>query len=127
MPHSEKAQEQIMKAQGYAVEIEKILCDIFKCERFGFGGQINSDAIRMHPFLSMTQGLAFLYAAKESKREKIDNFIDSFSFYSDMSLDQLLSFDTKEQSFGIETIELQKDNGLEEVEYIISAFEETIK
>lgn len=127
MSYSEKAQEQMMKAQGYAVEIEMILRNIFKCNRFGFGGQVNSDAIRKHPFLSMTQGLAFLYATEESKREKIDEFIDSFSFYSDMSLDKLLSFDTKEQSFGIETIELQKDNGLEEVEYIISAFRKVIK
>lgn len=126
MSYSEKAQEHMMKAQGYAVEIEMILRNIFKCDRFGFGGQVNSDAIRKHPFLSMTQGLAFLYATEENKREKIDEFIDSFSFYSDMSLDKLLSFDTKEQSFGIETIELQKDNGLEEVEYIISAFRKAI-
>ena len=75
---------------------------------------------------SYTLSWAFIYATEESKREKIDEFIDSFSFYSDMSLDKLLSFDTKEQSFGIETIELKKDNGLEEVEYIISAFRKAI-
>ena len=127
MQYSEKAQEQMMKSQGYAVEIEMILRSIFKCEQLGFGGQVNSDAIRKHPFLSMTQGLAFIYATSESKRKEIDKFIDDFSFYSDFSLDELLSFDAKENSREYVTIELQKNNGLEEVEYIISAFRNVIK
>lgn len=117
----------MIKAQGYAVEIEMILRSIFKCERFGFGGQVNSDAIRKHPFLSITQGLAFIYATSESKRKEIDKFIDDFNFYSDFSLDELLSFDAKENSREYVTIELQKNNGLEEVEYIISAFRNVIK
>lgn len=122
------SKEQVMKSQGYAVEIEMILRNIFKCDRFGFGGQINSDTIRKHPYLSMTQGLAFLYAtAKESKRKQIDEFIDKFSFYSDMSLDELLSFDTNEKVIGSITVVLIKNNGLEEVNYIISAFREVIK
>ena len=77
----EQVQGQLMKAQGYAVEIEMILRYIFKCDRFGFGGQVNSDAIRKHPYLSMTQGLAFLYATEETKRKQIDKFVDEFSFY----------------------------------------------
>lgn len=127
MQYNKQSQEQMIKAQGYAVEIEMILRSIFKCERFGFGGQVNSDAIRKHPFLSMTQGLAFIYATSESKRKEIDKFIDDFSFYSDFSLDELLSFDAKENSREYVTIELQKNNGLEEVEYIISAFRNVIK
>lgn len=122
----EQIQNQIMKAQGYAVEIEMILRNIFKCDRFGFGGQVNSDAIRKHPYLSMTQGLAFLYATEENKRKQIDKFVDEFSFYSDMSLDELLSFDTNEKVVGSTTIGLTKSNGLEEVEYIISAFRQAI-
>lgn len=123
----EQIQNQIMKAQGYAVEIEMILRNIFKCDRFGFGGQVNSDAIRKHPYLSMTQGLAFLYATEENKRKQIDKFVDEFSFYSDMSLDELLSFDTNEKVVGSTTIGLTKSNGLEEVEYIISAFRQAIE
>ena len=42
-------QEQVMKAQGFAVEIEHILSNIFECDRFGFGGQ-TSGKIRKHPF-----------------------------------------------------------------------------
>lgn len=123
----EQIQNQLMKAQGYAVEIEMILRNIFKCDRFGFGGQVNSDAIRKHPYLSMTQGLAFLYATEENKRKQIDKFVDEFSFYSDMSLDELLSFDTNEKVIGSTTIGLTKSNGLEEVEYIISAFRKAIE
>lgn len=123
----EQIQSQLMKAQGYAVEIEMILRNIFKCDRFGFGGQVNSDAIRNHPYLSMTQGLAFLYATEENKRKQIDRFVDEFSFYSDFSLDELLSFDTNEKVVGFTTIRLTKNNGLEEVEYIISAFRDVIE
>lgn len=127
MQYNKQSQEQMLKAQGYAVEIEMILRSIFNCERFGFGGQVNSDAIRKHPFLSMTQGLAFIYAASENKREEINNFLEEFSFYSDFSLDELLSFDAKENSCEYGTIEFQKNNGLEEVEYIISVFKKIIE
>ena len=41
-----------------------------------FGGQINSDAIRKHPFLSMTQGLALL--AKNNGLEEVEYIISSF-------------------------------------------------
>ena len=85
----EQIQSQLMKAQGFAVEIEMILRNIFKCDRFGFGGQVNSDAIRKHPYLSMTQGLAFLYATEENKRKQVDRFVDEFSYYWDMRLDDL--------------------------------------
>lgn len=64
-----------MKAQGYAVEIEHILSNIFECERFGFGGQVNSDRIRRHPYLSMVQGLAYLYALNPQKRKAINDFV----------------------------------------------------
>lgn len=127
MSLSKQAQEQVMKAQSYAVEIEMILRNIFNCDRFGFGGQVNSDAIRKHPFMSMTQGLAFIYATQEEKRPQIDKFIDDFSFYDNMSLDDLLSFDTNEKTVGSYTMQLAKNNGLEEVGYIIFAFRRAIK
>lgn len=127
MPLSKQSQEQVMKAQSYAVEIEMILRNIFNCDRFGFGGQVNSDAIRKHPFLSMTQGLSFIYATQEEKHPKIDKFINEFSFYDNVSLDDLLSFDTNEKTTGSYTMQLAKNNGLEEVEYIISSFRQAIK
>lgn len=122
----EQIQEQVMKAQGYAIEIEHILEDIFECERYGFGGQITSDKIRRHPFLSITQGLAYLYALQPEKRKAIDNYIESFSFYSNLSLDDLLSFDTKEKNIGFATIEIEEENGLKQVEKIIEEFRNVI-
>lgn len=44
-----------------------------------------------------------------------------------MSLDELLSFDTNEKVVGSTTIGLTKNNGLEEVEYIISAFKKVVE
>ena len=93
----QQIRDQAMKAQSFAVEIEHILSNIFECDRFGFGGQVNSDRIRKHPFLSMTQALAFLYALYPQRKGAYDSFIDHFSFYEEMSLDELLSFDTNEK------------------------------
>lgn len=120
-------QEQVMKAQGFAVEIEHILSNIFECERFGFGGQVNSDRVRRHPYLSMTQGLSYLYALYPQKRKNIDNFVEHFSHYEEMSLDELLSFDTNEKTIDICTIQIEKENGLEQVQYMISEFRKVVQ
>ena len=116
-----------MLSQSYAVSIELILRRIFNCERLGFGGQINSDNIRKHPFLSMTQGLAVLYERYPTKREKINRFIEDFSLYENMSIDYLLSFDTREKKDGKYTIEIEKANGLEELNYIIDSFKNIVE
>lgn len=120
-------QEQVMKAQGYAIDIEYTLRVIFKCDQYGFGGQISANSIRKHPFLSMTQGLAYLYAIYPHKLDEIERFNDHFNFYSNMSLDDLLSFDTNEKTTGIETIQIEKKNGLEQVEYMINEFNKIVK
>lgn len=119
---NEKQQEQIMLSQGKATSIEMILRRIFNCDRFGFGGQVNSDRIRNHPFLSMTQGLAVLYERNPEKRAEINRFIEDFGFYEDMSIDYLLSFDTKEKTEEKHTIEIEKENGVEQLDYIIDCF-----
>ena len=123
----EQIQVQVMRAQGLAGEIEFILRDIFSCERFGFGGQVNSDRIRRHPYLSMVQGLAYLFALKPQKREAIENFVEHFSFYEGMHMDELLSFDTNEKTVDKCTIQIEKDNGLEQVEYLIEEFRKVVE
>ena len=123
----EQIQAQVMKAQGFAVEIEHILSNIFECERFGFGGQVNSDRVRRHPYLSMTQGLAYLYALCPQKKKVIDRFVESFSFYEEMSLEELLSFDTNEKVIDKCTIQIEKYNGLEQVEYMIEEFRKVVE
>ena len=45
----------------------------------------------------------------------------------ELVLDDLLSFDTNEKTIGSYTMQIAKNNGLEEVEYIISAFRQAIK
>ena len=44
-----------------------------------------------------------------------------------MSLDYILSFDTNEKQEDICTIQIEKENGLEQVEYMIEEFEKVIK
>ena len=123
----EQIQAQVMRAQGLAGEIEFILRDIFVCERFGFGGQVNSDRIRRHPYLSMVQGLAYIYALNPRKREAIEEFVERFSFYENMHMDELLSFDTNEKTIDECTIQIEKDNGLEQVEYMIEEFRKVVE
>lgn len=123
----EQIQAQVMRAQGFAVEIEHILSNIFECARYGFGGQVNSDRIRKHPYLSMTQGLAYLYALNPQKRKAIDNFVEQFSFCEDMHMDELLSFDTNEKTIDKCTIQIEKNNGLEQVEYMIEEFRKVVE
>lgn len=119
---NDKQNEQVMLSQGKAVSIELVLRSVFNCDRYGFGGQIDSDRIRQHPFLSMTQGLAVLYERNPEKRKDIDEFIENFSFFENMSIDYLLSFDTREKIEGIQTIKIEKENGLEQLDYIIDCF-----
>ena len=124
---NEKQNEQIMLAQGKAVFIEQILRSIFDCDRCGFGGQINSDCIRRHPFLSMTQGLAVMYERNPAKRKEIDSFIERFSFYENMSMNDLLSFDTKKKTEGVGTIVIEKENGLEQLDFMIDCFRDIVR
>ena len=124
---NEKQNEQVMKSQGYAHSIENILKKIFDCDRSGFGGQIDADRIRRHPFLSITQGLAVLYERIPEKRSSIEAFIENFTFYKEMSIDYLLSFDTNTKTEGVSTLEIDKDNGLEQLEYIITCFREIVE
>lgn len=42
-------------------------------------------------------------------------------------MDELLSFDTNEKTIGIGTIQIEKDNGLEQVEYMIEEFRKVVE
>ncbi|MGE4282842.1 MAG: hypothetical protein AB7G87_03900 [Clostridia bacterium] len=115
-------------AQGYAVSIEHILCDVFGCQRFGFGGIVNSDFIRKQPFPAMLCGLSFIYAtAGKDKQTEIIKFIEEYSFFSEMSLDLLLSFDTSTKNIDGITIELSFENGENAVENMIEDFRKVCK
>ena len=115
-------------AQGYAINIEHILCNVFECERFGFGGIVNSDFIRKQPFTAMACGLAFIYATCGSlQREEILAFIGEYEFFKEMALDTLLSFDTSSKDIDGVTFELNYKNGHDAVENMVEDFRKLCK
>lgn len=133
---NEKQQEQIAYSQGTAHHIETILGRIFNKntslsvidKEYNFCGLIHADQIRRHPFLSMTQGLAIIYYLDETKRKQIFDFTEQFNRYDKMSIDEIYWFDEKTKQINDTCMfELVKDNGIEELEYMISEFEKIIK
>ena len=68
-----------------------------------------------------------MYALNPQKRKAIEEFVEHFSFYEEMSLDELLSFDTNEKTIDKCTIQIEKDNGLEQVEYMILEFRKVVE
>lgn len=122
------ANDAVIRSQSYAVSIEHDLRKVFNCDRFGFGGIANSDFIRKQPFPAMFSALSYIYAtAGNEKRNIIEKFISDVMFYSEMSIDYLLSFDTSEKTEGISTIDIGFENGEIALEKIISDFESIIK
>lgn len=102
----------IMRAQGYAVSIEHDMERIFKCKRFGFAGVVNSDFIRRNPLAAILATCGFIYANVDyDKKMQIEKFIEDTSFYWELSLDELLSFETSNKTVDISTIELEYENG----------------
>ena len=98
----------VVRAQGYAVSIEHDMSRVFGCERFGFAGIVNSDFIRRNSLAAVLATCGFIYAQVGSEdRTRIEKFIEDTSFYWQMSLDKLLSFETSSKTFELETIELE--------------------
>ena len=118
----------VMRSQSYAVSIEHILCNIFSCERYGFGGVVNSDYIRKQPFAALFCGLACLYPrSTPEKKARIEKYIENHMFYANMSIDYLLSFETNIKTDDITTIEIDFNNGEEALQSIIETYREVIK
>lgn len=117
----------MMRCQSYAVDIEHILWGVFNCERFGFGGIVNSDFIRRQPFTAFFCGLAYLYPnSSPEKQQMFLEFIQSHTFYSEMSIDYLLSFETESKSNGVFTTVLDFPNGEEALISIIDAYRKLV-
>lgn len=101
-----------MRAQSYAVDIEYEIRRVFKCDRFGFAGIVNSDFIRRYPLATILATCGFIYAnVDEEKKKMVEQFINDTEFYWEMSLDELLSFETSCKTTGIGTVELEYENG----------------
>lgn len=116
------------QAQNYATSIEHTLCYIYECERFGFGGIVNSDFIRKQPFTAMVCGLSFVYSTAASNQKiEIEKFIEEYSFFSEMSLDLLLSFDTPKKDINGITFEINFESGEKAVEKMLEDFRKVLK
>lgn len=121
------ANDAVMRSQSYAVSIEHDLRKVFDCDRGGFGGIADSDFIRKQPFPAMFAALSYIYAnAENSKRTAIEKFINDMMYYSEMSIDYLLSFDTSEKSEDFGTIGIGFENGEIALEKFIDDFEKLL-
>lgn len=113
--------------QRYAIEIEHIITDVFSCERFGFGGVVNSDFIRSQPFTAIIAALAYKFAtADKNSRDKIEKFIEDNTFYFKFSIDELLSFETSEKIIDGIPVEIGYTTGQEAINKIIIDFKEVL-
>lgn len=84
---------------------------------------VNADYIRKNPFASMIAALAYIYKeSNEAKQQAICRFIENHMFYSDMSIDYLLSFDTSLKEEEGCNVELSHENGEEALASIITEF-----
>lgn len=114
-------------SQSYAVLIEYILRDVFNCERFGVGGIVNSDYIRKHPIASIIHAATYLYAkASSEQKEIIEKFIQDIIYYSEWSIDMLLSFDSRTKEIDGITYGLEFENGRQQLEHIIEEFKKIV-
>lgn len=115
--------EAVMRAQGYAVSMEHDMSRVFGCERFGFAGKVNSDFIRSNPLAAVLATCGFIYArVNDVNKKQVEKFIEDTSFYWEMTLDELLSFETSSKTIGIETRELEYENGEEALIDIMNKF-----
>lgn len=117
-----------MNGQSYAIEIEHIIREVFSCERFGFGGVANSDFIRSQPFIAIIAALAYQFTTADvNHRSEIEKFIEDNSFYSDFSIDELISFETSEKIIEGAHIDIGFPNGEEVIKKIILDFRKVVK
>ena len=101
-----------MRAQSYAVDIEHVMRKVFECERFGFSGIVNSDFILKNTLSPIIETCWYKYSlVNEQGKNQIEAFINDTEFYWEMSLDDLLSFESSCKTVGIATIEIEYDNG----------------
>lgn len=112
-------------AHAFAVEIEEIMCGVFNCERYGLGGQVDADGIKHHPFLSMTQALAFLFAKKPEKKNEIFEFMKEYALIENLGIESILSSPSSERKISNNiVIDLGCEDGNEYMKQFVKRFRE---
>jgi len=100
-----------IKSHNYAIEIEHILCEIFECDRFGFGGIVDADFIESGMIVGIASALATFYKnVDSSKKRAIDEYLNKYNFYRDKRIDAII-----------------EEYGEVEMEAIINDFEKLLK
>lgn len=115
--------EAVMRAQSYAGSMEDNMSRVFGCGRGGLAGIVNSDFIRRNTLAAVLMTCGYIYGLVDDLgKGAIENFIEETSFYWQMNLDELLSFETSSKTIGIETIEIEYENGEEAVRDMLGEF-----
>lgn len=102
----------VIRAQSYAVDIEHDMRRVFGCDRSGWAGVADADFIRKYPLAAVLATCGFIYGkADDEAKKKIEDFINDTKYYWEMSLDELLSFETNSKSSGKGTFIIEYENG----------------
>ena len=90
-----------------AENIEQILREIYKCDKYAFGGNIDANSIEGSPVQAYILGLAPKYVtAGVSKRKNIDTFLENLYQYANKGIGLI---------------------GIAEVQYLTKVFEKLVK
>ena len=101
-----------MNAHAYALEMERIFRSVFHCERGGFAGLIDADAIERNCYVSIASALGYLYAkSSTAKQKEIETFIIDYAYYLEFGIDGLLSFNSNERDIEGISYSIDFENG----------------
>ncbi len=69
----------MFKPHDYAFQIETTTRAVFNCDRYGFGGIVDTDFIEKQPFIAISIVLGNFYNKIDSNsKEKIDEFFQKY-------------------------------------------------
>lgn len=110
----------MVNAHSYALSIEQILRRVFHFDdRGGLAGLIDADTIETNWYVPIAAGLGYLYAgADETKKVKIESFIEKYGFYLELSMNFIIRFEEKSQE--IDGYSIDFDNGEAVFESVIA-------
>lgn len=115
-------------AHEHAIAIEFILRHVFNCERGGLAGLIDADSIEFNWYPSIAAALGFMYSvAGKDDRTAIEKFVETYDYYLDIGLYELLSFDSSEKIINGKSYTIDYENGEKAVRAVITALNELCK
>lgn len=112
-----------MYAHSYAVDIEHILCRVFGFDRRGgLAGLIDADYIEGDCKAPIASALGYMYAkADNSRKNRIEKFIDQYMFYMEIGISDLLLFTSNSRELNGSEYTIEYENGEKALEALIKA------